>query len=64
MKWHESFCRAKKHYANSVWITENNVNKANIWKLDMKFEANKDFMENLSLRFEKQLLKNIKALRE
>ena len=47
-----------------MWITENNVNKANIWKLEMKFEANKDFMENLSLRFEQQLLKSIKALRE
>ena len=26
-----------------------NVVKANIWKLYMKFEANKEFMENLSL---------------
>ena len=36
-------------YANSVWTTKNNV-KANIWKLYMKFEANKEFMENLSLQ--------------
>ena len=36
-------------YANSVWITKNNV-KANIWNLYMKFEANKEFMENLSLQ--------------
>ena len=28
--------------------TRDNV-KANIWKLYMKFEANKEFMENLSL---------------
>ena len=28
--------------------TKDNV-KANIWKLYMKFEANKEFMENLSL---------------
>ena len=30
-------------------MTKNNV-KANIWKLYMKFEANKEFMENLSLQ--------------
>ena len=28
-----------------------NVVKANIWKLYMKFEANKEFMENLSLHY-------------
>ena len=42
------FAELKLLYANSVWITKNNV-KANIWKLYMKFEANKEFMENLSL---------------
>jgi len=36
-------------YANSVWIIKNNL-KANIWKLYMNFEANKEFMENLSLQ--------------
>ena len=30
-------------------MTKNNV-KANIWKLYMIFEANKEFMENLSLQ--------------
>ena len=25
-----------------------NNGKANIWKLDMKFEANKEYMENFS----------------
>ena len=43
------FVELKPLYANSVWITKNNV-KANIWKLYMKFEANKEFMENLSLQ--------------
>ena len=36
--------------ANSVRINKNNV-KANIWTLYMKFEANKEFMENLSLQY-------------
>ena len=40
-------------YANSVWITKNNV-KANIWKLDMIFEANKESMENLSVQQEQK----------
>ena len=31
-----------------LFATKDNV-KANIWKLYMKFEANKEFMENLSL---------------
>ena len=31
-------------------MAKNNV-KANIWKLYVKFEANKEFMENLSLQF-------------
>ena len=43
------FAELKLIYANSVWITKNNV-KANIWKLYMIFEANKEFMENLSLQ--------------
>ena len=43
------FAELKLLYANSVWITKNNV-KANIWKLYMKFEANKEFKENLSLQ--------------
>ena len=38
-------------FANSVWMTKNNV-KANIWNLYMKFEANKEFMENLSLHYD------------
>ena len=41
------FAELKLIYANSIWITENNV-KVNIWKLYTKFEANKEFMENLS----------------
>ena len=44
------FVHLKLLYANSVWITKNNV-KANIWKLYMIFEASKEFMENLSLDF-------------
>ena len=43
------FAQLKLLYANSVWITKNNV-KANIWKLYVIFEANKEFMENLSLQ--------------
>ena len=43
------FAELKPLYANSVWITKNNV-KANIWKLYMTLEANKKFMENLSLQ--------------
>ena len=52
------FAKLKRLYANSVWtredpllvwITKNNV-KATIWKLYMKFEAHKEFMENLSLQ--------------
>ena len=31
-------------------------NKANIWKPYMKFEANKEFMENLSLHLRLRLL--------
>ena len=43
------FAELKPLYANSVGITKNNV-QANIWKLYMIFEANKEFMENLSLQ--------------
>ena len=42
------FAELKPLYANSVWITKNNV-KTNIRKLYMTLEANKEFMENLSL---------------
>ena len=45
------FAELKLLYANSVWITKNNV-KANIWKLYMIFEANKEIMENLSVQKE------------
>ena len=49
VKWHEPFCGAKTSLCKfSQWITKNNV-KANIWKLYMKSEADKEFMENLSL---------------
>ena len=47
------FAELKLIYANSVWITKNNV-KANIWKLYMIFEANKEFMENLSVQQEQK----------
>ena len=43
------FGELKPLYANSVWITKNNV-KANISKLYMIFQKNKEFMENLSLQ--------------
>ena len=43
------FAELKLIYANLVWITKNNV-KTNIWKLYMIFEANKEFVENLSLQ--------------
>ena len=38
------FAELKLLYANSVWIAKNKV-KANIWKLYMIFEANKQFMD-------------------
>ena len=44
------FAELKLLYANSVWITKNNV-KTNIWKLYMIFEVYKEFMENLSLHY-------------
>ena len=48
-------------------MTKNNV-KANIWNLYMKFEANKEFMENLSLHYDwsmtnKQTKEKTKAFR-
>ena len=43
------FAELKPLYANLVWITKNNV-KANIWKQYTTLEANKEFMENLSLQ--------------
>ena len=49
----------KPLYANLVWITKNNV-KANIWKLYMKFGANKEFMENLSSHFTAVIVKCMK----
>ena len=52
------FAEPKPLFANSVWITKNNV-KANISKLYMKFEANKNFMENLSLHSEAFFLAEI-----
>ena len=55
------FAELKPFYANSVWITKNNV-KANIWKLYMKFEANKEFMENLSLQRMDKLWERLRSL--
>ena len=56
-KWQDSFdsfgtslfAELKPLYTNPGWITKNNV-KANTWKQNMKVEANKEFMENLSLQ--------------